>query len=169
MAAAEVALRRVLVINTGGTIGMEDTPGGYSCGPPGFLSSICRSVPMIHDPSCAIAGDELLVTPVDEFGKRTLFSIADYTPLLDSSNMTSKDWVRIATDIVAQYQDWHAFVVLHGTDTMAYTCSALSLMLQNLAKTVIVTGSQIPLVRPRSDGIANFVSAITSSSYSFLV
>ena len=161
-------MRRVCVVNTGGTVGMQDTPNGYACGPPGFLTGICRSVPMIHDPAFALAphlaegdaAEEMLVTPVGEFGTRTLFRIVDYDPLLDSSNMTHVDWVRIASDIVARYAQWDAFIVLHGTDTMAYTCSALSLMLQNLAKTVVVTGSQIPLVRPRSDGIANFLGAL---------
>ena len=146
-------MRRVCVLNTGGTIGMEDTANGYAPAPRGFLASICRSVPMIHDAAFAAeALDDaaLLVTPVNEYSTRTVFRIVDYDPLLDSSNMTHTDWARIASDIVQAYGDWDAFVVLHGTDTMAYTCSALSLMLQNLSKTVVVTGSQIPLVRPRS-------------------
>ena len=132
--AGGMPMRRVLVLNCGGTIGMQDTAHGYACGPPGFLSGICRSVPMIHDPAFDLAphldavdaasrGD-MLVTPVGEFGTRTLFRIVDYDPLLDSSNMTEKEWVRIASDIAAAYDAWDAFVVLHGTDTMAFTCAA---------------------------------------------
>lgn len=160
-------MRRVLVLNTGGTIGMQDTPHGYACGPPGFLTNICRSVAMIHDSAFArqLSTQQrfeahMMVTPLNEFGTRTVFQIIDYEPLLDSSNMTHVDWVRIASDIDAQYSEWDAFVVLHGTDTMAFTCSALSFMLQNLGKTVVVTGSQIPLARSRSDGISNFLGAL---------
>ncbi|EOD32770.1 hypothetical protein EMIHUDRAFT_455955, partial [Emiliania huxleyi CCMP1516] len=118
--AGGMPMRRVLVLNCGGTIGMQDTAHGYACGPPGFLSGICRSVPMIHDPAFDLAphldavdaasrGD-MLVTPVGEFGTRTLFRIVDYDPLLDSSNMTEKEWVRIASDIAAAYDAWDAFV-----------------------------------------------------------
>lgn len=70
--------------------------------------------------------------------------------------MTIDDWVFIAQDIKANYEHYDGFVVLHGTDTMAYTASALSFMLENLKKSVIVTGSQIPLFESRSDGKENF-------------
>lgn len=83
-----------------------------------------------------------LITPSSLFQKRTTYSILEYEPLLDSSNMTMTDWVRIATDIERNYEGYDAFLVLHGTDTMAYTASALSFLLENLGKTVIVTGSQ---------------------------
>ena len=59
--------------------------------------------------------------------------------------MTHHDWSRIAQDIKTYYEDYDSFIILHGTDTMAFTCSVLSFMLNNLSKTVIVTGSQIPL------------------------
>ena len=82
---------RVLVLNLGGTISMMSSPGGYVCGPPGFLASMCRQVPMLHDASfdlAEMADDEcILVTPVSELGGRALFKIVDYDPLLDSSNM----------------------------------------------------------------------------------
>ena len=66
-----------------------------------------------------------------------------YDPLLDSSNMSMEDWARMASDIEKYYQDFDAFIILHGTDTMCYTASALSFMLENLGKTVIITGSQV--------------------------
>ena len=73
-------------------------------------------------------------------------------PLLDSSNITVREWHAIGQAIFDHYDRFDGFVVLHGTDTMAYTASALSFMLENLQKPVIFTGSQIPLCRMRSDG-----------------
>lgn len=73
-----------------------------------------------------------LITPPSLYGKRIRYSILEYDPLLDSCNMTMKDWVRIGTDIEANYELYDAFIVLHGTDTMAYTASALSFMLEDL-------------------------------------
>lgn len=80
--------------------------------------------------------------------------------MLDSSDMDMQDWIHIASDIEKFYDDWDAFVVLHGTDTMAYTASALSYMLQDLGKTVVVTGAQVPMVEQRNDGQANFQGAL---------
>ena len=71
-----------------------------------------------------------------------------------------KDWSRIARDIGSVYPWYDGFVVLHGTDTLCYTASALSFMLQNLGKTVVVTGSQIPCFETRSDGRDNIISAL---------
>lgn len=88
------------------------------------------------------------------------FTIHEYTPLMDSSDMTPEDWQHIAEDIKAHYDDYDGFVILHGTDTMAYTASALSFMLENLSKPVIVTGSQIPLAELRSDGQINLLNAL---------
>jgi len=88
------------------------------------------------------------------------FDIHEYTPLMDSSDMTPSDWVRIARDIERNYHQYDGFVILHGTDTMAYTASALSFMLQDLSKPVIVTGSQIPLSALRSDGQINLLNAL---------
>lgn len=89
-----------------------------------------------------------------------LFTIHEYDPLMDSSDMTPADWQLIADDIAANYDKYDGFVILHGTDTMAYTASALSFMFENLGKPVIVTGSQIPLADLRSDGQANLLNAL---------
>lgn len=67
---------------------------------------------------------------------RILYTVYEYDPLLDSSNMTIDDWVLIAQNIKREYHRFDGFVILHGTDTMAYTASALSFMLENLGKTV---------------------------------
>lgn len=88
------------------------------------------------------------------------FTIHEYAPLMDSSDMTPEDWQHIANDIQANYDKYDGFVILHGTDTMAFTASALSFMLENLAKPVIVTGSQIPLEALRSDGQINLLNAL---------
>ena len=89
-----------------------------------------------------------------------IYAIYEYDPLLDSSNMTMDDWIVIAKDIKRSYEHFDGFVILHGTDTLAYTASALSFMLQNLGKTVVVTGSQIPCFETRSDGRDNIINAL---------
>lgn len=70
----------------------------------------------------------------------------EYEPLLDSANMSVDDYIRLAKDIQENYARYDGFVILHGTDTMAYTASALSFMLENLGKPVILTGSQVSVV-----------------------
>jgi L-asparaginase len=84
----------------------------------------------------------------------------EYDPLLDSANMTPSDWLKIARDIADRYDDYDGFVVLHGTDTMAYTASALPFMLEGLRKPVILTGSQIPLCEVRNDARENLITAM---------
>jgi L-asparaginase len=81
-------------------------------------------------------------------------------PLIDSSNMNPTFWVRLATLIGENYENFDGFVVLHGTDTMSYSASMLSFMLENLNKPVIFTGSQLPLGLVRTDGRDNFINAI---------
>ncbi len=80
--------------------------------------------------------------------------------IIDSSNMTPSFWVDIANIIESRYNDYDGFVVLHGTDTMAYTASALSFMFQNLTKPIVLTGSQLPLGMLRSDGRENIICAL---------
>lgn len=88
------------------------------------------------------------------------FTIHEYESLIDSSDMQPTDWQQIADDIAQHYDQYDGFIILHGTDTMAYTASALSFMLENLTKPVIVTGSQIPLSELRSDGQVNLLNAL---------
>ncbi|KAI8617119.1 asparaginase-domain-containing protein [Chytriomyces sp. MP71] len=107
----------------------------------------------------------VLVTPRSMYGKRIRYSILEYDPLMDSSNMTMKDWVKIATDIEVNYHLFDAFMVIHGTDTMAYTASALSFMLEDLGKSVIVTGSQVPLSEVRNDAVENLLGALTIAGH----
>ena len=88
------------------------------------------------------------------------FDLNEYTPLLDSANMRPSNWQLIAEDIAATYDAYDGFVVLHGTDTMAYTAAALSFMLEGLGKPVILTGSQIPLAEARSDARENLITSL---------
>lgn len=132
---------KVCLIHTGGTIGMARTEHGYAP-KKGFLGSILSGI------------NELKSDEMPEF------DLVEYDPLLDSSNISVREWVKIAQDIKDQYEQYDGFVILHGTDTMAYTASALSFMLEGLAKPVILTGSQIPLCEIRNDGRDNLITSL---------
>lgn len=147
-------VRTVRVIYTGGTIGMQETDRGFAP-VSGFLERQLFQMPQFHDPR-----RPPLTTPVSHHGGRVRFEILEYEPLLDSSNMTIENWIQIAGDIGEAYDRYDGFVVLHGTDTMAYTASALSFMLEDLGKPVILTGSQIPLAQLKTDAVDNFLDAL---------
>lgn len=85
--------------------------------------------------------DDELVTPETPYKKRVKFTMLEFEELIDSSNMMITDWQKMAITIEQNYKDYDGFVILHGTDTMAYTASALSFMLENLNKSVVITGS----------------------------
>jgi L-asparaginase len=87
-------------------------------------------------------------------------SVKEMLPLIDSSDTHPGFWVRLATLIYDNYNDYDGFVVLHGTDTMAYTASALCFLLENLSKPIILTGSQLPLGVMRTDGRENILNSI---------
>ena len=130
----------ILIIYTGGTIGMkEDTSDGTL--KPFDFSQIMAEVPELN-----------------KFG----VGIDAYTfnPLIDSSDVEPSLWVSLAEIIRDRYEDYDGFVILHGTDTMAYSASALSFMLEGLTKPVIFTGSQLPIGVPRTDGKDNLISAV---------
>ena len=134
-------MSRVYIAYTGGTIGMKKRGGSYAPAE-GYLSERLAAMP-------EFAGD---ATPS--------YTLHEYSPLLDSSNMRPQNWQAIAEDIAANYDDYDGFVVIHGTDTMAYTASALSFMLENLSKPVLLTGSQIPLAEVRSDARENLITSL---------
>ncbi|XP_075982929.1 L-asparaginase 1 [Anticarsia gemmatalis] len=162
--------RRVLVIYTGGTIGMVKTDDGLSPGKNMFKPSI-RKYPQLHDtgyydrmiksnPTDKTLKSFFVLPKTDDISFRILYDIQEYDPLLDSSDMTEVEWIKIAEDIKTHYEQYDGFVVLHGTDTLCYTASALSFMFENIGKAVVLTGSQIPIFEPRSDGVDNFVSSL---------
>jgi L-asparaginase len=130
----------ILIIYTGGTIGMVQDPVSGSLVPIDFRH-ISDHVPELK-----------------KFGYK-LNSIS-FDPVQDSSNIDPGIWIKMAGIIGAAYNDFDGFVVLHGTDTMAYSASALSFMLENLGKPVILTGSQLPIGLLRTDGKENLITAI---------
>jgi len=86
--------------------------------------------------------------------------LLEFEELIDSSNMMISDWIKISKTIEENYKRFDGFIVLHGTDTMAYTASALSFMLENLNKTVVITGSQIPLMELKNDAVDNLLGSL---------
>lgn len=130
----------ILVIYTGGTIGMiRDAESGLL--KPFNFDSVYDHLPSL----------KLFDFGIEHFC---------FDPVIDSSNMQPRYWIEIAKVIYDRYEDYDGFVVLHGSDTMAYTASALSFMLENLNKPVILTGSQLPLGMIRTDGRENFITAL---------
>ena len=102
-----------------------------------------------------------IMAEVPELGKYAVrIDSFTFDPLIDSSDVEPGLWQSLATLIQERYDEYDGFVVLHGTDTMAYSASALSFMLDNLSKQVIFTGSQLPIGVPRTDGKENLISAV---------
>jgi len=100
----------------------------------------------------------------DEDSKMPQVILHEYSPFYDSSDLGPADWARIARDIRDNYLHFDGFVVITGTDTMAYCATALSFMLENLGKPVVFTGSQIPLCEPYNDGRRNLIMALIFAS-----
>lgn len=136
-----MARKRIYIAYTGGTIGMQKSAHGY-IPKAGFLIDSIKQMPEFNR------------------AEMPLFEINEYSPLIDSANMSPQDWQNIADDIHQNYHHYDGFIVLHGTDTMAFTASALSFMFTDLNKPVIVTGSQIPLSELRSDGQVNLLNSL---------
>ncbi len=130
----------VLIIYTGGTIGMCYDEVSKSLKPFDF-DNIAKRVPEINQ---------------FPFGVKAI----SFSPVIDSADMQPSVWIKIAEVIEENYNDYLGFVVLHGTDTMSYTASALSFMLHNLKKPVIFTGSQLPIDTIRNDGKENLITSL---------
>ncbi|MBR9883959.1 MAG: asparaginase [Oceanospirillales bacterium] len=131
---------RVLIVHTGGTIGMVPTDKGLA--PAAGFEQLLR----------ARLGERLAGLPE--------FDMVELEPLIDSAELKPAHWRQIAEPILQRYADYDGFVVLHGTDTLAYTASALSFMLQGLNKPVLLTGSQIPLSSARNDAEGHLLAAL---------
>ncbi len=155
----ETEIARLLLLYTGGTIGMMPSERGYTP-VSGYLERQLEAMPQFHDKTMP-----RLTTPPSRFGKRIHYDVLEYAHPIDSAYMDVQDWVQIAHLIEQHYDAYDAFVILHGTDTMAYTASALSFMLEDLAKTVILTGSQIPLSQSSNDAIENLLGAMTLAGH----
>ena len=130
----------ILLIYTGGTIGMKEDPTVQALVPFNF-SQILEEVPELNK----------FAYKIDTF---------TFDPLIDSSDVEPSLWISLAGLIEEKYDDYDGFVILHGTDTMAYSASALSFMIEGLTKPVIFTGSQLPIGMPRTDGKENLISSV---------
>ena len=134
----------VLLIYTGGTIGMIENPETGALESFNF-DQLLKHVPELKRFNCHI-------------------STYQFNPPIDSSDMEPELWAKIVRIISTHYDKYDGFVILHGTDTMAYTACALSFMLENLSKPVILTGSQLPIGMLRTDGKENLITAIEIAS-----
>lgn len=130
----------ILIIYTGGTIGMKQNPETGALIPFNFNQI------------------EIEVPELKKFHYK--LDTISFTPPVDSSDISPDFWVKLALTIQENYKKYDGFVILHGTDTMSFTAAALSFMLQNLDKPVILTGSQLPIGMLRTDGKENLISAI---------
>ncbi|MDR3478030.1 MAG: asparaginase [Gammaproteobacteria bacterium] len=133
--------KSVYVLSTGGTIGMQKTAEGYAPAP-GYLAKAMAKIPELKN------------------ADMPRYDLFEYETPIDSANMTPDHWMQIGDHILKNYDAYDGFVILHGTDTMAYTASALSFMLENLGKPVILTGSQLPLFETRNDARENLINAM---------
>lgn len=136
---------KVMLIYTGGTIGMGKNVKTGALEPLDF-THLLASLPEL----------ELIKTGVD---------VHQFSSPIDSSDMSPREWAQIVRIINQNYDFYDGFVILHGTDTMAYTASALSFMLENLTKPVILTGSQLPIGQLRTDGKENLITSIELAAY----
>jgi L-asparaginase len=136
--------RKVLLIYTGGTIGMEKNYETGSLVPFDF-SSVFKRIPEMNLLECEV-------------------SVHPFKKPVDSSDMGPAQWRMIATWIYKNYKNYDGFLILHGTDTMSYTASALSFMLRNLGKPVILTGSQLPIGDLRTDAKENLLTSLYYAS-----
>ena len=131
---------KILLIYTGGTIGMVKDPETESLVPLNF-NELTKQVPELKGFDCQL----------DSF---------EFETPIDSSNVNPKFWVDLVNVIEKNYSNYDGFVILHGTDTMAHTASALSFMIQNIDKPIILTGSQLPIGTIRTDGKENLITSI---------
>lgn len=135
-----VATPSVLLIYTGGTIGMIENPETGALENFNF-ERLLKYVPELKRFNCHLSAEQ-------------------FDPPIDSSDMEPRYWAKLVEIIDSHYDHVDGFVILHGTDTMAYTASALSFMLENLSKPVILTGSQLPIGMLRTDGKENLITSI---------
>lgn len=144
--------RGILIIYTGGTIGSlpKDRNDPLSPLEPAPIEDVVKWLPTYSevDRRITVANQHLRI------------GTESFDPPLDSSNIKPKDWLKMARCIKNNYDQYEGFVLLHGTDTLAYTSSALSFMLENLSKPVVITGSQRPIGELRSDAVQNLITAI---------
>ena len=140
---------------------MVQTPDGYI--PAKGLANRLKAFKTFYDEEESKrlgVDDDTLVTPKTAYKTRIRFRVLEFDDLIDSSNIDLGLQTQIARVIEQHYKDYDGFVVCHGTDTLAYTASTLSFMFENLRKTIVVTGSQIPISELRSDAVDNMLGSL---------
>ena len=157
--ASTIPTKRVLVLYIGGTIGMARGPTGW-VPQKGLLTTLLHGNGKFHDPDEPIGH-----MPVSQWGRRVVWTLQERDVLLDSSDMDQTDWIYVAEQIKIHYDSYDGFVLIQGTDTLTYTASALSFMCRFLAKTVIVTGSQVPMVLQPNDAESNLFASISIAGH----
>ncbi len=133
--------KHLLIINTGGTISMQPSENGYI-------------------PATNYIGKCLAAMPELNSLELPSYDLIECDPIIDSANMDQHHWNHIAETIFKNYQQYDGFLILHGTDTMAYTASALSFLFDNLTKPIILTGAQIPPAEVHSDAQDNIINSL---------
>ncbi|KAK6077302.1 asparaginase [Seiridium cupressi] len=162
---------RVLIIITGGTICMQPSADGSGLVPVvGFLENAMAPRPSFNDRSERVKltaikdGEKVqldsLRTPPSAYSRHIRYGALEFSPLLDSSSISSDGWTQIATTVKENYHLYDGFVVLHGTDSLAYSASALSFMMEDLGKPVIFTGSQASIFALQSDAVDNLLGSL---------
>jgi L-asparaginase len=141
---------KVYILYTGGTFGMKNTDGSLQ---PSTWEEIIDYLPAIKNQTFFHYFSEIN------------FTFETLEPVIDSSDITPQVWERIANKVKDNYNQHDGFIILHGTDTLAYTASALSFIFQDLSKPVVLTGAQLPIFHPRTDGIVNLSNAIYIAGY----
>jgi L-asparaginase type I len=136
-------MKKILAIYTGGTIGMDYTPHGLMPVAGLFKSQLLSTLDVLKD---------------------VHLELIEYEKLIDSSDICLEHWQQMVKDVADNYEEYDGFIIIHGTDTMAYTASILSFALRGLDKPVILTGSQLPLVHRRSDGWNNLTDALFAAT-----
>ena len=153
----------VYVLYTGGTIGCIGSP--LAPASKDLFKKLLLSQPgfsKVHGDSSDTLNLEVQQSDDDEIALNIDLVIDSISPAIDSSSMKPKEWIEIAMKLLQNYHDHDGLVVLHGTDTMAFTASALSYLLgRGVSKPIIVTGSQVPLSKNRNDALRNLITSVT--------
>ena len=140
----------IFILYTGGTFGMKESNHGLE---PSTWDEIIEYLPAIKN------------QPYFNHFSSIQFTFETLEPVVDSSDINPGTWKRIADCIQDNYDSHDGFIIIHGTDTLSYTASALSFMFENLAKPIVLTGAQLPIFHPRTDGIINLSNAIYIAGY----
>ncbi|HBQ61794.1 MAG TPA: asparaginase, partial [Balneolaceae bacterium] len=140
-------MKKILLIQTGGTIAMNAKGAGVELDPDSWSKVLYEEIPELSD--------------IAEISTFPLF-------FEDSSDLNASHWIQLVNCVEENYSQYDGFVILHGTDTMAYSASALSFGLKNLGKPVIFSGSQLPMISIRSDARRNLVNAIELATMDFI-